>query len=92
VLRQDLFLKAINTLYTYPDNISKQQLQMEIARITVMVSEAVRLIPIRNRIVLAWPNPTSLTKDEVKYMVTWGKMSMLIMCESVNLQCFETLI
>ena len=55
---------------------------MAIARIIVMVSETVRLIPIRNRIVSAWPNPTSLAKDEVKYMVTWGEMSMLIMCVS----------
>ena len=55
---------------------------MAIARIIVMVSEAARLITIGNRIVSAWPNPTSLTKDEVKYMVTWGEMSMLIMCVS----------
>lgn len=82
-LSKATLLDAIGTLYNNPSPyISETDLKAAIATIIVMVIEASRINPIRNRIFNSWPMGTRLDNTISKYTVTWAKMSFYILCMS----------
>ncbi|KAL6637313.1 hypothetical protein ACP70R_024885 [Stipagrostis hirtigluma subsp. patula] len=84
-LGKHFLLDAITLHYNYPYNsISNVQLGRAYAGLVAMISEAQRIIPIRNRIRSFWESNAYLNDDMAKYTVTWGKMSWLLLCWSHN--------
>jgi hypothetical protein len=81
-LSKDLFLDGIGTLGTYPAVSSDDERDEAMARFVVMILEAARIKPIRQRILRNWDvGETYIDPIHAKYIVTWGKMSLLLMCE-----------
>ncbi|PAN46574.1 hypothetical protein PAHAL_9G194700 [Panicum hallii] len=80
-LSKDLFLDGIGTLGTYPAVSSDDERDEAMARFVVMILEAARIKPIRQRILRNWDvGETYIDPIHAKYIVTWGKMSLLLMC------------
>lgn len=80
-LSKDLFLDGIGTLGTYPAVSSDDERDDAMARFVVMILEAARIKQIERRILRNWDvGVTYIDPIHAKYIVTWGKMSLLLMC------------
>ncbi|KAL6843582.1 hypothetical protein ACP4OV_026644 [Aristida adscensionis] len=80
-LGKSAFLDAIDALYSYPSvRISDEDLKMGIARMVIMICEAARFHPVRNRIWNDWTTETKLTEVMYEYLLTWSKMSKFLLC------------
>ncbi|KAL6656524.1 hypothetical protein ACP70R_007350 [Stipagrostis hirtigluma subsp. patula] len=55
-----------------------EQLKQAVARLAVMVSEAMRFRVIREEFSGWWEEETFITEEEASYVVCWGRLSMLL--------------
>ncbi|KAF6985609.1 hypothetical protein CFC21_003449 [Triticum aestivum] len=79
-LGRESLLDAIHVLSNYdPVNTPKHEVQLAMAKITLMGPESLRFHPVRNAYILEWESEESyLTLDQAKYLVNWSSLSTLL--------------
>lgn len=65
-------------------NIFENDLKREIENIIVMICEAARLKPIRNRIFDIW-HPVRVDGKFAKYTVLWCSLSLFVLCKYLGM-------
>ncbi|KAL6865116.1 hypothetical protein ACP4OV_016267 [Aristida adscensionis] len=83
-LGERYFLDSISAFSNYPAP-TRFNLGIAMAKIVIMTVEAARIKPVAERVNRYWTGTAYLSWRQTKYIVTWGKMSFMLLCTSEDL-------